>query len=108
MCCAAGTSCAPTVVMYYLMRHASFSLAAALNLVSERHPPSQPNIGFIQRLTEAEAWMTGAITPTLSIEEYKWRFLQRAFPQAGSPLAFFPDAQPHHTTLPPIHVAARA
>lgn len=82
VCCVVGASCSPTVVIYYLMRHALLSLAAALDLVTASHPPTQPNIGFVQRLTEAEAWMSGCVTPTLSVEEYKWRFLQRLFPEA--------------------------
>ncbi|KAL1515748.1 hypothetical protein AB1Y20_002364 [Prymnesium parvum] len=82
VCCSGGASAGPAVAMYYLMRHGGLSLAEALDEVSAALPAAQPNIGFIQRLIEAEAWLRGALAPSLTIQQYKWRFLQRLFPDA--------------------------
>ena len=81
VCCAGGTSAGPAVAMYYLMRYDSKTLAEALDAVCAAQPDAQPNIGFIQRLIEAEAWLHGNATPSLTIQQYKWHFLQRLFPE---------------------------
>ena len=69
VCCAGGTSAGPAVAMYYLMRHGSLTLAEALDAVCAAQPDAQPNIGFIQRLIEAEAWLCGSAVPSLTIQQ---------------------------------------
>lgn len=81
--CADGRSCAPAVVAYYLMRHHAMSLAAALDALTSARPDAQPNIGFWQRLIEAESWLRGFDEPSVSLQQYKWRFLQRCEPGAA-------------------------
>lgn len=82
VCCADAVSCGPALVLYYLMRHEGATLAEALQTVRRAHADAQPNIGFVQRLLEAEAWLLGAPTPSLTVQEYKWHFLDAAFPDA--------------------------
>ncbi|KAL3910966.1 MAG: hypothetical protein SGPRY_008872 [Prymnesium sp.] len=67
--CASGLSTGPAVVMYYLMRHRSLSLAQAMEAVRAVLPEVQPNIGFVQRLIEAEACLRGELTPSLTIQQ---------------------------------------
>ena len=83
--CHDGRSAAPAVVAFYLMRHKQLSLAQALDAVAAARPEAQPNVGFWQRLVEAESWLRGgdataASTPSVSLQQYKWRFLQRVEP----------------------------
>ena len=83
--CHDGNSTAPAVIAFYLMRQKQLSLAQALDAVAAARPEAQPNVGFWQRLVEAESWLrsgdaTAASTPSLSLQQYKWRFLQRMEP----------------------------
>lgn len=75
--CTDGTSAAPAVIAFYLMRHRKLSLADALAAVATGLPSAQPNVGFWQRLVEAESWLHGCETPSVTLQEYKWQFLQR-------------------------------
>lgn len=84
--CADGRSTAPAVLAFYLMRHQGLSLAAALDAIAAAKSDAQPNVGFWQRLVEAESWLaaspSGALLdrPSVSLQQYKWRFLERAAP----------------------------
>lgn len=78
--CIDGRSTAPAVLAFYLMRHRQLSLADALDAIAAVRPDAQPNVGFWQRLVEAESWLrfSGADgVPSVSLQEYKWRFLER-------------------------------
>jgi dual specificity MAP kinase phosphatase len=44
--CHAGISRSSTVVIYYVMQTRSFSFMAAYNFVKDKHPSTNPNIGF--------------------------------------------------------------
>ena len=50
-------------------------------------PRAQPNVGFWQRLVEAESWLrphgTAPLPPSTSIQQYKWSFLERCRPDAS-------------------------
>lgn len=80
--CADGASVAPAVVAYYLMRHRRLSLGEALDAVGEAQPAALPNLGFWQRLVEAESWLRPDEPPSLSLQQYRWRHLQRSYPGA--------------------------
>jgi hypothetical protein len=103
--CADGLSAAPAVVSFYLMRYQRRTLAEALEAVTAASPAAQPNIGFWQRLVEAESWLFGGraaaatstvqggaeeeergllheTAPSLSLQQYKWRYLERSLPGA--------------------------
>lgn len=85
--CPSGTSAAPAVVAFYLMRYHSLSLSDALVAVRAARPRAQPNVGFWQRLVEAESWLrphgTAPLPPSTSIQQYKWSFLERCRPDAS-------------------------
>ena len=78
--CGTGQSASPAVIAFYLMRYCGLSLAAALNTVCAARPDAQPNVGFWQRLVEAESWLHGA--SSMSLQEYKWQFLEGAAGEA--------------------------
>ncbi len=83
--CATGASAAPAIVAYYLMRHRGLPLADALTALDAACEGGvRLNGAFWQRLVEAESWLLGASTPSVSIQQLKWRHLERAFPDAAS------------------------
>lgn len=82
--CGTGRSAAPAVLCYYLMRHRELSLADALGHVEAARPGARPNVGFWQRLVEAEAWLRGEGQPSVSVQQYRWQHLERAFPEAAA------------------------
>ena len=97
--CHDGRSTAPAVVAFYLMRRRQMSLAAALDAIYAVRPDAQPNVGFWQRLVEAESWLRGgedgdgeapaaAVVdgpPSVSLQQYKWRFLRRQQQERAKP-----------------------
>ena len=97
--CHDGRSTAPAVVAFYLMRRRQMSLAAALDAIYAARPDAQPNVGFWQRLVEAESWLRGgedgdgeapaaAVVdgpPSVSLQQYKWRFLRRQQQERAKP-----------------------
>lgn len=78
--CTNGVSAGPTVVAFYLMRHKALPLADALATIQAARPDAAPNIGFWQRLVEAESWLRGVGEPSVSLQNYKWGFLERNHP----------------------------
>ena len=71
----ANDQCAAcAVAAFYLMRQHGHSLAEALGAMQAR-----PNVGFWQRLIEAESWLRGA-PPSMSIQKYRWAYLEASRP----------------------------
>jgi protein-tyrosine phosphatase len=57
--CARGTSRSTTLVVYYLRRHGGFaSVDQALTYVMMQRETARPNIGFIEKLKEAECMLS--------------------------------------------------
>ena len=52
--CAAGISRSSTIVISYVMKKLKIGFHEAFEFVQERHPNTDPNIGFIQQLQEYE------------------------------------------------------
>lgn len=77
--CADGVSAAPAVVTFYLMRQHGTSLAEALDAIRAVHPRARPNVGFWQRLVEAESWLRVG-PPSMSLQQYRWAYLEQSRP----------------------------
>lgn len=75
--CPSGLSATPAIVAYYLMRSHGLSLSDALGTIRVVMPDAWPNVGFWQRLVEAESWLHGGDAPSMSVQQYKWQFLER-------------------------------
>ena len=85
--CTDGRSTAPAVIAFYMMRYGQMPLAAALDALTAVAADVQPNVGFWQRLVEAESWLCGEFesdggpaAPSVSLQQYKWRYLERLNP----------------------------
>ena len=70
-----GGDRAAAVCIYHLLRHARTPLADALAAVRAAHPGAMPSIGLMQRLVECEARLLGPPTPSLSIDAYRWAYI---------------------------------
>ena len=77
--CASGMSAAPTVVAFFLMRQYGLDLADALAAVRAACPLARPNVGFWQRLVEAESWLRDGL-PSMSAQQYRWDYLEASCP----------------------------
>ena len=77
--CADGRSTAPAVVAFFLMRQHGCSLASALGAIGAVQPCARPNVGFWQRLIEAESWLRSG-PPSMSVQQYRWAYLQQSHP----------------------------
>jgi hypothetical protein len=75
-CCDTGTSAAPAIVAYYLMRYHGLRLLDAVGAIREVQPHAMPNVGFWQRLVEAESWLHVCATPSMSVQQYKWSYIE--------------------------------
>ena len=64
------------------MRYHSLRLSEALSVVRTARPRAQPNVGFWQRLVEAESWLVSESPPSMSIQQFRWGFLERCQPEA--------------------------
>ena len=52
----------------------------ANNACASARSDAQPNVGFWQRLVEAESWMRGGDAPSVSLQQFKWQFLEESTP----------------------------
>ena len=77
-CCMHGSSVAPAVVAYYLMRYRGMRLADALSAIRAVAPRAYPNAGFWQRLVEAESWLRDSNGPSMTVQQYKWQYLEQS------------------------------
>merc|ERR1719375_2010906 len=64
--CHAGQSRSPALVMAWLMVAEGFPRTAAVDFVSERHPPTRPNPSFLEQLKELEP-QRGAMAQALGV-----------------------------------------
>ena len=79
--CADGASASPAIAAFFLMHRYAMNLSDALTTVRAAQPHARPNVGFWQQLIEAESWLHhGQELPSMSIQEYKWSYLQENFP----------------------------
>jgi hypothetical protein len=81
--CATGDSAAPAVASFFLMRHRRLRLADALGAVRAARAGARPNVGFWQRLVEAESWIHAPHPPSMTLQQYRWAFLEAQGEAAG-------------------------
>jgi len=74
--CSSGGSRAAALLLYYLMRVEAMRLKVALATVRAAHPGALPNMGFMQRLLECESRLFADEMPSLTVDEYRWIFLE--------------------------------
>jgi hypothetical protein len=106
--CATGKSAAPAVLCYYLMRQRATSLAAALAAVEAAWPGARPNVGFWQRLVEAESWLHGVEQPSISVQQFRWQHIERAFSDKVRPDAQGEERDAQREELLRMLLAAQA
>ena len=52
--CVQGQSRSPTIICSYLMKRYQMSFKTAYKYVKKKHPMTQPNLGFIEQLSDYE------------------------------------------------------
>jgi len=67
--CAMGISRAPSITIYYVMRHKQLSLREAYDFVKARRPEAFPNRSFMLQLIKAESELRVGIPPSMRAEE---------------------------------------